>query len=99
MEYTKGEWKRGSLDDEPFARSCLSIFKEDGRRIAEISREGFMRIEEAEANAYLISAAPNLYEALLSALGSLVALGIKDHSWGQGILDNIQKALSKAKSK
>jgi len=38
----------------------------------------------------------SLYEALLSALGSLVALGIKDHSWGQEILDNIQKALVKA---
>jgi len=64
MEYTKGEWRWGSLDDEPFARSCLSIYQEDGRRIAEISREGFMRIEEAEANAQLIAAAPYMYEAL-----------------------------------
>lgn len=61
--YTKGKWKIGSHNDEPFARSCLSIFREDGRRICEVSREGFMPIEEAEANAHLIAAAPDLYEA------------------------------------
>lgn len=62
--FTKGEWKQGSLSDEPFTRSSLSIYREDGRKIAEISREGFMPIEEAEANAHLISAAPDMYEAL-----------------------------------
>ncbi len=41
----------------------------------------------------------DLYKALLSALGSLVALGIKDHLWGQGILDNIQKVLNKVVNK
>ena len=68
MEYTKGRWRLGSLDDEPFARSSLSIYQEDGRRIAEVSREGFMAFEEAEANAHLIAAAPDLYEALKAGL-------------------------------
>ncbi len=65
MEYTKGKWGRGGLGDEPFARSLLSIYQEDGRRIAEVSREGFMRLEEAEANAQLIATAPRMYEALV----------------------------------
>ena len=64
MEFTKGEWKLGSLEDKPFARSCLSIYREDGRKIAEISREGFMAFEEAEDNAHLLAVAPDLYEAL-----------------------------------
>jgi len=59
MNYTKEKWQCGSFNDEPFARSCLSIYGEDGRRIAEVSREGFMRLEEAGANADLISAAVN----------------------------------------
>jgi len=41
----------------------------------------------------------DMYEALLSALGTLVVLGIKDHSWGQEIQDNIHKALSAAEGK
>ena len=68
MNYTKGEWGLGSLDDEPFARSELSIYREDGRKIAEIMREGFLAMEEAEANAYLIAAAPDMYEALKGIL-------------------------------
>lgn len=40
-----------------------------------------------------------MYEALLSALGSLVALDIKNHSWGQEILNNIQRTLAKFKGK
>lgn len=59
----RGKWRRGSHNDKLFARSCLSIFREDGRRIVEVSREGFMPIEEAEANAQLIASAPDLYEA------------------------------------
>ncbi len=35
-----------------------------------------------------------LHEVLLSALGSLVALGIENETWGKGILDNINKALA-----
>jgi len=35
VEYTKGEWRRGSMEDKPFARSILSIFSEDGRRITD----------------------------------------------------------------
>jgi ribosome assembly protein YihI (activator of Der GTPase) len=44
-------------------------------------------------------ASENMYEALLSALGSLTVLGIKDKSWGDGIIDTIQKALNKAEGK
>ena len=45
------------------------------------------------------AAAPAMHEALLSALGSLVALGIEDKSWGREILTNIVQAIAKAEGK
>ena len=78
MNCTKGRWEVGRLDDEPFARSCLSIFGEDGRRIAEISREGFMCIEEAEANARLIAAAVNACASVNPDNPMAVAESIRD---------------------
>jgi len=44
-------------------------------------------------------ASEDMYEALLSALGSLIALNIKKRSWAQEILDKIQLALVKASGK
>ena len=92
---TKGKWKRGSLNDEPFARSCLSIYQEDGRRIAEVSREGFMRIEEAEANAQLIASAPDLYEALKEML-YIYDRSTNEGTVGFGTCTKARKALAKA---
>ena len=60
--FTQGEWTRGSHNDEPFARSEFKIFRDDGRCIVEIKREGFMPIEEAEADAYLIAQSPRMAE-------------------------------------
>jgi len=99
MNYTKGEWKRGSLEDEPFARSCLSIYQEDGRRIAEVSREGFMRMEEAEANANLIVAAPDMYEALKTLQFQFaLAVDLLD-SKDEEVYEQAEKALDKAEGK
>ncbi len=49
--------------------------------------------------ARLFKASLDMYEALLSALGSLVALDIREQSWGKEITDNIQKTLAEAKGK
>ena len=99
MEYTKGNWKRGSLDDEPFARSCLSIYQEDGRRIAEVSREGFMRIEEAEANAHLIAAAPDMYEALKALTFQFAAAVERPYPADTRVYTQANEALAKAEGR
>ena len=67
---------------------------------AVVKREVARKKLEEELKDYvapLEKAAPDMYKALLSALGSLVALDIKSHSWGTEILDKIQEALVKAK--
>jgi len=101
--YTKGEWRRGSMEDKPFARSILSIYREDGRRIAEATREGFMAFEEAEANANLISASPELYEAskevmaLLKQYGGAIVPHLLDTDDNPG--EFLRQALAKAGGK
>jgi len=59
MAYTKGKWKVGSFSDKPFARSLLSVYREDGEVIIMALTPHFMPFEEAEANAHLIAAAVN----------------------------------------
>ena len=94
MAYSKGEWTaRYAGHDLPWY-----IDTED-REVAKVLVYPTYPDNQARANARLIAAAPDLYEALLSALGSLVALDINNHSWGQGILDHIQKALAKAEGR
>ena len=56
MEYTKGEWKQQVASNDNRIVMC-GIYN-----IAQVN--GRAHKEETEANARLISAAPNLYEAL-----------------------------------
>ncbi len=63
--YTKGEWEAGSHNDEPLARSEMVIYGEDDQRVAEVCRTGFTPYEEAQANAHLIAAAPDMYQKLI----------------------------------
>jgi len=66
MNYTKGEWRLGEAFS--FTYRLYSSEKPDSYRIADINAGGskFTKITlaEAEANAHLIAAAPDMYEAL-----------------------------------
>jgi len=57
MNYTKGEWRVG----EPFVKGQdYPIYSEDGYELA----RAFIYNGEQKANAHLIAAAPDMYEAL-----------------------------------
>ena len=60
MNYTKGEWKA-----EQDAANSIRIFSQDSEQIASVmDYDGNDITEEMEANAHLIAAAPEMYEAL-----------------------------------
>lgn len=83
MNYTKGEWKH--FEDGV-------ILASDGRQIASV----FPR--DREANANLIVAAADMYEACLSALGVMATLD-QNKGWVKEISKIIQEALAKAEGK
>ena len=90
MEYTKGEWKQHEHLDtgEMFITS-------NAKNIAFTSRPRTKEDKlEVGANAQLIAAAPDMYEALISASGSL-----KLYDPGSPAIDEIAKALAKAEGK
>ena len=96
MNYTKGEWVTDGtriIDKEDETIAVIFIrFKDD-----KVSAENAL-IDEAEANAQLIAAAPAMYEALKKAeklLGNM-----DSRSWAEAIVyDQITKALAKAEGK
>ena len=62
MNYTKGEWTREEVNDQLI---CLKELRDGAYYyIAEIWQPNGMPDEEYEANAHLIAAAPDMYEAL-----------------------------------
>ncbi len=72
-EHTKGPWKVDEAQDLPLA---VIVDNENGDGICEIGAEGTRRDDpetpssiEAEANARLIAAAPELLEACIALLG------------------------------
>jgi hypothetical protein len=95
MEYTKGEWSKGSFADEPFARSLLSIYREDGEAIVMVLSPNLMAFEEAEANAQLIAAAPDLYEACKAVLPLLTGAFYITHTTRPEIVA-LKQAIAKA---
>lgn len=80
MKFTKGEWKVGSFQDEPQARSVTTVYSGDSK-VAEVCKTGFQDIQERQANAHLISAAPDMYEALRHA--SIVLYNLKVSNLGE----------------
>ena len=101
MEHTKGEWyidrERLSLtimspDDtlDPWAIATILGNCGTGR----LSKRG--NTQEAEANARLFSAAPNLLAACEAAAGT-VALCIDPNSRAGIVLEQMQAAIKKAK--
>ncbi len=67
MEYTKGEWGVHTINDVAICNSPTAIFIDSPTfTLAEIKIKSSLREhqEEALANAHLIAAAPEMYEAL-----------------------------------
>jgi len=62
MSYTKGEWRIAKRDGHSVGVRPV-IYTKDVDRIAIISYRGVPSIEEADANARLIAAAPDLLDA------------------------------------
>lgn len=73
-KYTQGPWDLFQVDDQ-----CMSISGAGGRRIVsqDLDFYFFPHDENAMANAYLITASPDLYEALIIANSQLKALSAK----------------------
>jgi len=85
MSYTKDKWIKQGSTISAFGRGIIAKcpLPQDG---------GVM---EVVANAHLIVAAPDLYEACLSALGVMATLD-QGKGWVKEISGVIQKALAKA---
>lgn len=99
MNYTKGEWKLGETlrdhNDDIFWHTSVV---RGGIRVARSTGIGE---DEAFANAQLISAAPDLYEALKEARKELKAW-VKDHGEciaTNDVINSINKAIAKAEGK
>ena len=91
--YTKGEWYH--LVDKENRHHVMSQGKTGDmeQNVAVMSVR-----PEAEANANLIAAAPELYEACLIGLGVLATLD-QSKGWVKELADKMQQALSKAEGK
>ena len=92
MEYTKGDWKWEWEQGQPTVRK-----KEGLDLIAtvypKIGKRPLAPINEAQANAHLISASPDLYEACKSAYAWYYEGQTGDY---KAIGERLRKALSKA---
>ena len=68
MNYTKGEWKADLSKDLMISHNYVKFPK---GIIASIFYSGYSgeEMNEADANAYLIAAAPEMYEALKAVIG------------------------------
>lgn len=93
-EYTKGEWK--AVKDTN-GRTHLMAFDSDGaeRNIAILSVRS---VEQTEADAHLIAAAPAMYEALKAIINNQM-LRKAGNFTECGILQQIDQALAKAEGK
>jgi len=98
MNYTKGEWRidRASLHSDFSIHVFSHDYNEGDETVAII-----VNSKEAEANAHLIAAAPDMYEALGEAKLQLEYLGDKFTKTGTGesILARIVQAQAKAEGK
>lgn len=83
MSYTKENWYVGNIFPLP------TIYV-TGKRIATVSKE--LPIDEREANARLIAAAPELYEAMQLVIGSMSLERVERFD----ILEKCKKAIEKA---
>ncbi len=100
MDYTRGEWKASKTkeDERRFVSYIDCGYKTIARTmLPSQGREALTgTMEEAEANARLISATPDMYEALVMASEILRHEGYQGN---QPVLLQINKALAKAEGK
>ncbi len=89
MEHTKGEWKARSLFDR------WHVEYDDFATICDIWAGG----EEAKANAQLIAAAPNMYEALKELEYCIMNINSIEGARHRASVINANKALAKAEGK
>lgn len=104
MNYTKGEWKETEFtQSEGYAGTIRHIYispvggKFKDRTVADI---GFWRDfpeEEVHANAHLIAAAPEMYEALKAA--SNLLNGYTSANDNESLKTAIKQAIAKAEGK
>ena len=98
MNYTKGEWKAS----KSFENQTHIIFDVNPRRIdmlASIKWGSNIKQEEQLGNGYLISAAPEMYEALKTCRILFETYNKVLPSPNYEILDYIDKVLHKAEGK
>ena len=102
--YTKGEWR---IQDMPLPARGFVRIEGNGVEVARIHKlEGQAKYygikqlpEETQANAHLIAAAPDMYEALKEAIKELIIHTTK-HDLGMiALVEKAQEALSKAEGK
>lgn len=93
MNYTKGEWKVKPPDYEN-ERGIVIYNDIDNGIVARVATLGGTK-NEVETNAHLISAAPDMYEALKETRITLNILQPR----GSALLREIDKALNKAEGK
>lgn len=100
MNYTKGEWKVEQGNGLELQEGLTHLFQiragETKEIIADIITDGNWQETDDNANANLISAAPDMYEALKDLLSWA---NIKDGSASVQLRDKCIKALSKAEGK
>ena len=96
MEYTKGEWKAKKT-------TVVIPSKHDSNMtdfvVAQTDIYCSVEGKEAEANARLISAAPDMYEALRALSFQFASAVEKPYSKDKEIYEQAQKALAKAEGK
>ena len=101
MEYTKGEWKQQAASDDNTAKNDNRIVLCGIYTIASVY--GRARKEETEANAQLISSAPDMYEALRD-IGLSIAVNYDDNNKPFFLIDaeyleRIRAIIAKAEGK
>ena len=92
-DYTKGGWHYNKALGRIFARIAGPTDSEFLAEVAIISNDN---TPEAEANAHLIAAAPDVYEALKEAR---ITLALEGYEESYPAIVNADKALAKADSK
>ncbi len=90
MNFTKGEWKVTNKNEGGF--DGVFVSDNTGNILATISGTPFCT-KEYKANAHLIAAAPDMYQALKLCLDVLLQFNIPE------VLDPVEQALAKAKGK
>jgi len=89
--HTQGEW---TIEIQPMPHGTARTINVGSNRIATL--EFMPTIEESEANAKLIAAAPILYNAAYSALQAIYAMPKSKQGFYQYLINDLLNAIQKA---